>query len=43
MREGMGEELQKSSRFSRRLRGKQVKPEKKKKQKKVEARLDASR
>ena len=43
MREGLGEELQKSSRFSRRLRGKQVKPEKKKKQKKVEARLDASR
>lgn len=43
MQESLGDELKKNSRFSRRLRGKQVKPEKKKKQKKVEARLDASR
>lgn len=43
IQESLGDELQKNTRFSRRLRGKQVKPEKKKKQKKVEARLDASR
>ena len=39
----MGDELKKASRFSRKLRGKNIKPEKKKKQKKVEARLDSAR
>ena len=36
----LGEELQKAVRFTRKLKGKKVKPEKKKKEKKVVARLD---
>lgn len=39
----LGDELKKNTRFSRKLRGKDIKPEKKKKQKKVEARLDSGR
>lgn len=37
---GLGDELKKCSRFSRKLKGRRIKPEKKKKEKKVEARLD---
>jgi len=40
VQEQLGDELKKNTRFSRRLRGKNIKPEKKKKQKKVEARLE---
>lgn len=43
VQEQLGAELQKNTRFSRKLRGKDIKPEKKKKQKKVEARLDTNR
>lgn len=39
----LGDELKKSTRFSRRLKGRDIKPEKKKKQEKVEARLDSAR
>lgn len=42
VQEQLGDELKKNTRFSRRLKGKDIKPEKKKKQKKVEARLDSS-
>ena len=37
VRERLGEELQKSTKYSRRLKGKKIKPEKKKKKKKVVA------
>lgn len=40
LREGLGDELQKDTHYTRRLRGRNIKPEKKKKMKKVEARLD---
>ena len=43
VRERLGDELKKSTRYSRRLKGKNIKPEKKKKQKQVEARLDSAR
>ena len=43
VREQLGEELQKSMKYSRKLRGRKIKPEKKKKQKKVVAKLDAHR
>lgn len=39
LRDGLGEELQKDVKYTRKLRGKKIKPEKKKKRKKVEARL----
>ncbi len=39
--EQLGDELKKNMGFSRKLRGKDIKPEKKKKQKKVEARLES--
>lgn len=41
IRDGLGDELQKALKFSRRLKGKKIKPEKRKKQKKVEARLES--
>lgn len=41
VREQLGDELQKNTRFSRRLKDKNIKPEKKKKKKKVEARLES--
>lgn len=41
LREELGEDLQKSTKFTRKLKGKKIKPEKKKKQKKVVARLDS--
>lgn len=39
LREGLGEELQKDLKYTRKLKGKKIKPEKQKKQKKVESRL----
>lgn len=39
LQERVGEELQKDLKYTRKLKGKKIKPEKKKKQKKVEARL----
>ena len=39
----MGDELQKEVKYTRKLKGKKIKPEKKKKKKKVVARLDDRR
>lgn len=41
LQEGFGEELQKNTKFTRKLKDKKIKPEKKKKQKKVVAKLDS--
>lgn len=40
LQENLGEDLKKSTKFTRKLKGKKIKPEKPKKQKKIEARLD---
>lgn len=43
LRDNLGEELQRDLKYTRKLKGKKIKPEKAKKQKKVVAKLDSSR